>query len=262
MQKPNLYKTFVILACFLLYRNSKYLYGLIIPGEKNLNHLSYFTFSGLMLVTGILMALLADYILNKRISAADFGVSSNGFLKGLTAAAIFSLPMFIGLGIVYDFNFQPSLEILYRGFVLAGFREEFIYRAFLFGFLFFYAGWGFLSAGIIAGLFFGAGHLYQADSPGSAVGIFLFTTGVSLGFGWFYYAWKSLWMVVFLHGFMDVIWDSFQVETNVTGSIAINIARFSSIIIAVIYSIRIARQNNRFDLKDKLWVNRTEDTLL
>ena len=112
-----------------------------------------------------------------------------------------------------------------------------------------------MSAGIFTGLFFGAGHLYQADNLGSAIAIFLFTTGVSIGFGWFYYAWKSLWMVAFLHGFMDVIWDSFQVETNVTGSLLVNVARFTTLIFAIVYSIKLARNNGRFDLKGKLWVN-------
>lgn len=257
MNKTSLYKTLIIVGCFLIYKNSKYLYAYLVFGKDRWNSWPVAVPSGIMLLTGIAMAFMANYWINRRFSLNDFGIAPAGFFKGLVAAAIFCLPMFLCLGIAYHFNFQPDWEIAFRGFVLAGFGEEFIFRAFFFGLLFFYAGWGFLSAGIFTGLFFGAGHLYQADNWGSAVSIFLFTAGASVGFAWFYYAWKSLWMVVFLHGFMDVIWDSFQVETNVTGSLWVNVARFSTLIFAIIYSIKIARVNKRFDLKNKLWINKS-----
>jgi membrane protease YdiL (CAAX protease family) len=257
MNKTRLYKTLIIVVCFLVYKYSKYLYGYLVFGKERWNNWPDSVPSSIMLLTGILMAFMANYWLNRRFSLKDFGIAPGGFLKGLVAAIMFCLPMFLCLGMIYHFNFQPTLEIAYRGILLAGFGEEFIFRAFLFGLLFFYAGWGFLSAGIFTGLFFGSGHLYQADNFGSAVSIFLFTTGASVGFAWFYYAWKSLWMVVFLHGFMDVIWDSFQVETNVTGNFLVNIARFSTIIFAIIYSIKIAKENKRYDLKNKLWINKS-----
>src|SRR6185436_3827783 len=255
--KSKLYKTFIIIACFLVYKYSKYVYGYLVFGKESWNNLPDYISSSIMLLTGITLAFLANYWINKRISLKDFGIAPDGFFKGLVAAIIFCLPMFLCLGIAYHFNFQPALEIIYRGIILAGFGEEFIFRAFLFGLLFFFAGWGFFSAGIFTGLFFGGGHLYQAEDLGSAVSIFLFTAGASVGFAWFYYAWKSLWMVVFLHGFMDVIWDSFQVETNVTGNLWVNIARFSTLIFAIIYSIHIAKENKRYDLKNKLWINKS-----
>lgn len=62
-------------------------------------------------------------------------------------------------------------------------------------------------------------------------------------------------MVVFLHGFMDVIWDSFHVETNVTGNLLVNIARFSTLVFAIAYSVKIVKVNQRYDLKNKLWIN-------
>ena len=257
MYKISLSKSLIIVACFLVYKYSKYLYAYLIFGKERWDNWTILIPSSIMLMTGIIMAFAANYWLKKRISMKDFGLSTNGFSKGLTAAVVFCLPMFLIIGILYQFNFKPTFEIIYKGIVLAGFGEEFIYRAFLFGFLFHWAGWGFLSAGIITGLFFGAGHLYQADNLGSAISIFLFTTGVSVGFGWFYIAWKSLWMVVFLHGFMDLIWDSFQVETNVTGNFWVNIARFSTIVFAIIYSIKIAKENDMYHLKNKLWINKS-----
>jgi membrane protease YdiL (CAAX protease family) len=211
-----------------------------------------------MLLTAIIFALLAKWLMTKELSFKDFGLSFSDLPKGLLYASVFVLPQLIGLGIYSDWNFDISNDLLYRDIVLAGFGEEFIFRAFLFGFLFYYAGWGFLSAGIFAGLFFGWGHLYQADNISSAIGVFLFTVGASIGFSWFYYAWKSLWMVLFLHAFMDIAWDGFGTQTNVTGNLWINIARFSTLLLAIFISVRVAKSNNRYDLRKagKLWINK------
>jgi len=250
-------RSLIIIVCFLVYRYSKYLYAYVIFGHESWNNLSRLYASGIMLITGIVMAFVAGYAINKRVSLNDFGIGPKGFIKGLIWATLFCVPMFLGLGFISQFNFQPTLDLAVKGIVLAGFGEEFIFRAFLFGLLFFYAGWGFLSAGILTGLFFGAGHLYQADSFGSALAIFLFTTGASIGFAWFYLAWKSLWMVVFLHGFMDFIWDGYQIDTDVTGGLWVNVARFSTLIFAIVWSIRVAKENNIHNLKTNLWINTT-----
>lgn len=258
MFKISLYKSIIIVTCFLVYKYSKYLYAYVIFGKERWDNWTTLIPSGIMLITGIIMAFTANYWLNKRVSLKDFGISSYGFVKGIAAAVVFSLPMFLILGILYQFNFKPTFEIIYRGIVLAGFGEEFIYRAFLFGLLFYCAGWGFLTAGIFTGLFFGWGHLYQAEDFYSAISVFLFTVGASLGFSWFYYAWKSLWMVLFLHAFMDITWDGFSVETNVTGNLWINLARFTTLFMAVLFSIRKAKLNDTYDLKrnGKLWINK------
>jgi membrane protease YdiL (CAAX protease family) len=255
MQKISIHKSLVIIGCFLAYKYSKYAYAYLIFGKERWVNWPELLPSSIMLVTGIFMAFAANYWINKRIRLSDFGMSPDHLVKGLISAVLFSLPMFLTLGFLNQFKFQPTFEILFRGIILAGFGEEYLYRAFLFGFLFYYARWGFLSAGIFTGILFAAGHLYQAGDLASALSILVFTTGASLGFAWFYYTWNSLWMVLFLHGFMDVIWDSFHVETNVTGSLWINIGRFTTLAIAVFYSIKIARENQRLDLKSKLWIN-------
>lgn len=255
LNKINWKSTFIVIICFLTYKYSKYFYAYVIFGKEEWKSLPFYIPSSIMMLTGIIMGLVADYFINKRIVFSDFGLSRKGFVKGFLYALLFSLPMLIGLGVTSNFNFRPEAEKIYRGIVLAGFGEEFIFRAFLFGLLFYYCGWGFLSAGILSGLFFGAVHLYQAHDLGSAISVFLFTTGASIGFAWFYYAWKDLWMVVFLHGFMDVLWDSFHVQSNVTGNTMVNLARFSTLVLAIIISIRIAKKNGRYDLRRKLWIH-------
>ena len=146
MNQNNIYRTIIIVASFLVYKYSKYAYAYLIFGTEPWASWPIAIPSTIMLLTGVFMAFLANYILNRNFSLNSFGLAPDKFFTGLMAATIFSLPMFLCLGIAYNFNFQPTLEILYKGFVLAVFGEEFIYRAFLFGLLFYYAGLGFLSA--------------------------------------------------------------------------------------------------------------------
>ncbi|MES2587652.1 MAG: CPBP family intramembrane glutamic endopeptidase [Bacteroidota bacterium] len=259
MLKNKILRSLIIILGFLLYKYQKYFYAYAIFGKEKWNDMYEMISFSIVLFTGIILALVVNYAINKKISFAEFGLNQ-GFLKGLSWGFVFTLPMFIGLPILVDFKLNFSFEIVYKAMFLAGFGEEFIFRAFLFGLLFYYAGWGFLPAGIFTGLFFGAGHLYQADSFSSALGIFLFTTGASLGFAWFYYAWKSLWMVIFLHGFMDLAWDmcaNDQITNNVLGSPWVNVFRFSTLIFAIAYSVFMAKKTGTYDLKSKLWVNKS-----
>lgn len=257
MTQNKIIRSLIVILAFLAYKYQKYFYAYGIFGKENWNKLNEMFSLTLIVFTGVLMALLANYFINKKISFKEFGLTT-GFSNGIMWAFIFTLPMFIGLPILVDFKLNFSFELVYKAMFLAGFGEEFVFRAFLFGLLFYYCGWGFLPAGIFTGLFFGAGHLYQAESFYSALGIFLFTTGASLGFAWFYYAWKSLWMVIFLHGFMDLAWEmsiNDQLADNVLGSPWVNVFRFSTLIFTIVYSIYLAKKTGTYDLKNKLWVN-------
>lgn len=257
MTQNKIIRSLIVIAAFLAYKYQKYFYAYGIFGKEEWNKLNEMFSLTLVVVTGVLLALLANYFINKKIALGELGLKKDIF-KGLFWGFVFTLPMFIGLPILVDFKLNFSFELVYKAIFLAGFGEEFVFRGFLFGLLFFYCGWGFLTAGIFTGLFFGAGHLYQADSFSSALGIFLFTTGASLGFAWFYYAWRSLWMVIFLHGFMDLAWDmsiNDQLADNVLGSPWVNVFRFSTLIFAIAYSIYLSKKTGRYDLKNKLWVN-------
>lgn len=248
----------IVILCFLLYKYSMYLFENILCGKENWDSISIEGRLTIMLISAIVFACLAKYLIIKEIKLKDFGLDISDLPNGLFIATLCVIPQLIGLGFYCNWDFEFSGRIIYRDLILAGFGEEFIFRAFLFGLLFYYAGWGFFSAGIFAGLFFGWGHLYQAIDFTSAVSVFLFTVGASLGFSWFYYAWKSLWMVLFLHAFMDITWDGFNLQTNVTGNLWINLARFTTLFLTVLFSIRKAKSNDRYDLKrnGKLWINK------
>ena len=259
MSKNKIFRSLLIIFAFFIYKYQKYIYAYGFFGKANWNNLNELISLSIVVFTGIVLALTVNYVIHKKISFTELGLKT-GFWKGLLWGFVFTLPMFIGLPILVDFKLNFSFEIIYKALFLAGFGEEFVFRAFLFGLLFYYAGWGFLPAGIFTGLFFGAGHLYQAENIPSAIAIFLFTTGASLGFAWFYYAWKSLWMVVFLHGFMDLAWDmsiNDELASNVLGSPWVNIFRFSTLIFAIVFSVFHSKKIGTYDLKPKLWVNKS-----
>ncbi|MGV3630639.1 MAG: CPBP family intramembrane glutamic endopeptidase [Bacteroidota bacterium] len=263
MTKTFLLRSSLIIGAFLLYRYSKYFFAYCCFGVKQWNAMNENISSSFLLAAGIVIALGCNYGISKRISFRELGLG-NDFLKGLFWGFVFTLPQFIGLSFLSGFKYSFSPGSAYEAIVLAGFGEEFIFRGFLFGLLFYYAGWGFLPAGIFTGLFFGWGHLYQAESLGQAIGIFFFTTGASVGFAWFYHAWKSLWMVIFLHGFMDLAWTSTmnsELAPNVLGSVWVNVFRFSTLIFAIVFSIWYSKKIGTYDVKKRLWVNKLKRDL-
>ena len=178
-----------------------------------------------------------------------------GFVKGLLAGLLCTTPMWIGYTWLQGLPDIPTATLLHRDLMMAGFFEELAFRGFAFGLLYFRAGWGFIPAVLLPSVFFGIGHLYQAESTGQAAGIFLFTALANAGFAWFYLACRSLWMVVFLHGFMDLAWDMYGVAENVTGNTWANVFRFLTLGLAIAYCIREARANGSYDLRGKLWTN-------
>lgn len=94
-------------------------------------------------------------------------------LLGYTATATATAP------------FAPAADPLYdaiRLAVLSGIGEEIIFRAFLFGFLFRFAGWGFLPAAFVGAAVFGASHLYQGENLLDSAGVFAIT---AIGAIWF-----------------------------------------------------------------------------
>jgi len=253
--KRKLIISITVLATFIACKYSKYLYIYFVFGKEAWLDLDFLTKVSLINYTQIGVILFVTYLLFKKSPFKILGLDT-GFSEGLKWSFIATLPMFIGYALLFGFKFNFSLAILHRDMVLAGFFEEFAYRAFLFGILFHYAGWGFIPAGLVASLYFGAGHLYQADSIGSAIAIFSFTALASAGFAYFYIAWKSLWMVILLHGFMDLAWGMFDVQDNVIGSFWVNVFRFTTLGLAIYFSAKKAKKIGTYSIKNQLWVNK------
>lgn len=243
MQKDTrvrLKNTAIIVGCFLFYRNAKYIYAYLLFGTDTWNKQDPLLSMAIMLATGIVMAVTAVWLTTGTFTLRSLGLDT-GLFKGLVWGFICSVPMFAGYAFMGDPDTENLLRILYRDLVLAGFGEELMYRGFLFGLLFYAGGWGFIPASLLSGFVFASGHLYQAQDMANAVSIFVFTTLAAAGFSWMYLAWRSLWFVVFLHGFMDLSWSLFSIPDDVTGSPMVNAFRILAIICAVIVCVRLGK---------------------
>lgn len=254
MKKKVLISITVILT-FILARYLKYFYAYVVFGKEQWNELDDVFATNLLVYSQIVLVFIVSGILFRRRMFKVLGLDK-GVLKGLMIGFICTLPMFIGYAFLNGFEFKIDLSIIHRDFVLAGFFEELLFRGFLFGILYYVVGWGFIPAVILPSIFFGLGHLYQAENISEAINVFLFTGLGSAGFAWFYTAFKNLWIVIFLHAFMDLAWDMFQVESNVTGGLLENIFRFTTLGVMIFLAIRNTIQNRENSIKGKLWINK------
>lgn len=253
--KRKIIISIVAILTFFALRYLKYFYAYVIFGKEQWKAMDFDLAISIINYSQIIIVLLVTTLLFKKIPFEFLGLKKD-FLKGLVVAFVCTIPMFLGYGYKANFHTHISFAGIHMDMVLAGFFEEFVFRGFLFGLLFYYAGWGFISAVLIPSIFFGIGHLYQAENFSDGISVFLFTALGGAGFAWFYVACRSLWMVIFLHGFMDLAWDMFDIQSNVTGNLYASIFRFTTLGLAIYFSIRKAKSENRYSLKGKLWMNK------
>ena len=253
-------KTTIALATILTFVSLRYMHyflGYCIFGKDTWNAMNPDLQISILLYSQIVIALVVTAVLFKKIPFEFVGLKKD-VLRGFAIAFLCTLPMFIGYGYKAGFHTDINLLGVHKDMMLAGFFEEFMFRGFIFGILFFYCGWGFIPAVFIPSFFFGIGHLYQAEHLSDGIQIFLFTSLGGAGFAWIFVMWRSLWMVLFLHGFMDLAWDMFDIQTNVMGSLYANIFRFTTLGLAVYLSAREGKRNNRYAMAGKWWVNKEE----
>ncbi len=159
-------------------------------------------------------------------------------------ALIFVSPMLIGNAWLADFKINISYTKFFQGCVLAALVEELLYRGFLFGQLFRFAGWGFIPAALANALVFGLGHLYQANNFGEAIGVFAVTALGGVWFAWLYVEWNnSLWLPIAMHFLMNLSWDLFNTNLNAAGDSFTNLFRGLTIALSIYYTIRYKRKN-------------------
>jgi membrane protease YdiL (CAAX protease family) len=243
----------IAIITFIISTQVKYLYAYALFGVKTWNAMDELTANILVTLFQFTAMSLVAWLIIKKSPFLVLGLNT-GFFESLKWALLCCIPIFIGYPCIASFNHDINLNGFYSNLISAGFFEEFMYRGFLFGILFFYAGWGFVPAIIIPSLIFASGHLYQAHDLGSAISVFAFTTVASVGFALAYIIWKSLWMPIFMHAFMDITWELFNLHGGAVGNGTANIFRFTAIGLAIFFTIRKAR-TDKASLKGKLWLN-------
>lgn len=180
------------------------------------------------------------------------GRKTPALLLALATTAI--LPIGYALAGPLQLGLETPVELM-RSAVLPGIAEELLYRALLFGFLFRFAGWGFLPAGLVGALVFGAAHLYQGGDPVEALAIAGLTTAGGLWFSWLYAEWRfNLWVPIAFHILMNGWWTLFDVADDALGTGASVGLRAAVIALSVLVTVAVARRRGGRIVKGRRWL--------
>ena len=172
-----------------------------------------------------------------------------GFLFGLGFSFIAVLPMFVSSAMLGNIDKNLNITSLIHKTIIAGFFEELLFRAFLFGILFRKLGWGFIPASILGAFIFGIAHLYQASAFSEAISVFAVTSLGAIWFAWLFIEWKeNIWIPIFLHFFMNLSWILFEVSNNASGNLYTNIFRIITIAITIIITIIYNKRKDKFSI--------------
>lgn len=152
--------------------------------------------------------------------------------KGFTLAFIGTFPILIGYIIHFKIAHTINFELLFINTISSAFFEEIIFRAFLIGILFRFTKLGFLSSILFGSLLFAQVHLYQSQNTIELIEIFAITFLGSVFFTWIYFEQDfNIWAAIFLHFFMNLYWEVFNVSENVSGNFYGNLYKLLSIIL-------------------------------
>ncbi|MBP2618430.1 CPBP family intramembrane glutamic endopeptidase [Chryseobacterium jejuense] len=155
-------------------------------------------------------------------------------IKGFTLAFIGTSPMLIGYIIHFRTASTINVESLFINTLSSAFFEEIIFRSFLIGALYRFTRLGFLSSLLLGSLLFAQVHLYQSQNTIELVEIFAITFLGSIFFTWIYFEQGfNIWAAIFLHFFMNLYWEVFNVSENVSGNLYGNLYKFLSIILII-----------------------------
>ena len=172
-----------------------------------------------------------------------------GFLFGLGFSFVTVLPMLLSSAIIGNVNEDLDYVSLIHKTIFAGFFEELLFRAFLFGILFRKLGWGFIPASALGAFIFGVAHLYQAHSISESISVFIVTSLGAVWFAWLFIEWKeNLWIPIFLHIFMNLSWILFEVSNNALGNLYTNVFRTITISLTVIITISYNKRRGEFSV--------------
>ncbi|MEM6747732.1 MAG: CPBP family intramembrane glutamic endopeptidase [Pseudomonadota bacterium] len=214
---------------------------------------------------GITLLRYSPWLLVPLLAASLFfgpkqALASLGFNRSLPVAFAFALlcTSIMTITFLVTGSFSPPEDLFIEvmtGSFLPGTMEEVFYRAFLFGFLFRFAGMGFLPSALLGAIVFGAGHLYQGGSAGEAAGIFAITATGGLWFAWLYTEWDfNIWVPISFHVLMNLIWSLFDVSDTAMGDAAANNARLGVIVLSIMLTLILSRRGQGRVISTRGWI--------
>ena len=207
-----------------------------IVNQQGVSHILAYIIVGIPIFAGL------AFIHGPNRVAHSIGIN-HSFLKGMIVALLFTLPMFLGYAVLFEFNKTMTLTGVMSGVVAAGLFEELYFRGFLFGQFYRFTKFGFVPSIIIGALLFASAHLYQSQDLTTLIGIFITTFLGAILFAWVYVEWNyNLWVAIFLHAFMNLAWMMFSVSDNAFGGHYANIFRLLTIIFVIVGTIIYKRR--------------------
>ena len=175
----------------------------------------------------------------------SIGLNSSGFINYALAAIICCTPMAIGYGFLSD-ELNLSIPAIITGSVYAGFFEELIFRAALFGVLFKYCRWGFVPAALISSVIFGLGHIYQGNDAISALMAVAITTVAGTWFAWLYCeCGYRIWFPMWMHIFMNAAYGIFGMSGGAVGDLQGNLFKATAIVLSIVYVEMLIRRGKQ-----------------
>jgi len=237
-------KTVIIIAiCFSSYLFLRQYFEVIKTALDRITNLGLLDYLLTYLIIGIPI-FIGTYIINRNNNILkDLGLIHN-LLKSFGFALLFSIPMFIGGFIFFKFNSEFDIENLLAGSIVIGFIEELFFRGFLFGQVYNKTKLGFIPSIIFGAVVFAMGHFYQSQNLYELIGIFSVTFMGAILFAWLYVEWdNNLWIPIFLHAFMNLSWDLFDMDETALGGLIPNAIRGLTIVVAIGFTVIHKRMN-------------------
>ena len=197
---------------------------------------------------------VAAWLVGRRQAFAALGLTASPW-PGLALAAGCSAIVLVGIAATSTPIPLDRLPLeLVRQAVLPGIAEEILFRAFLFGFLHRYAGWGFLPAALLSSLVFGVEHLYQGRDAVEALGVAVLTGLGGVWWSWLLVEWRwNVWVPIAFHVLLNAWWAAFDVADNALGGAFTVVLRFACIVLSVVVTVAIARRRGGLELRGRRW---------
>lgn len=161
----------------------------------------------------------------------------------------------VGYALAADLAPAEGLALdLMRTAVLPGVAEELLFRAFLFGFLYRYAGWGFLPAALLSAVVFGVEHLYQGGDPLEALGIAALTALGGLWWSWLLVEWRwNIWVPIAFHVLLNAYWTLFDMGDTALGAGWTVVLRGACIVLSIGVTLALARRRGGRQVTGRRW---------
>lgn len=175
--------------------------------------------------------------------------------EGIAVAGSCSAIVVIGYALATDLAPPDGLALaLFRTAVLPGIAEELLFRAFLFGMLYRYAGWGFLPAALLSALVFGIEHVDQGGDALEALGIAALTGVGGLWWCWLLVEWRwNLWVPIGFHVLLNAYWTAFDMADDALGGGWTIALRGACIALSIGLTLVVARRRGGRQVTGARW---------